>query len=280
MSAVATTEPGMFENPTAVLTAVTLVLGIPMSVSVVLGMFGASAYDPLYLLASLAGWPKLTFWFCLLGGFFLYAADDLFYQAQDRYIDELNAILKDIGEHVKAGMSIEAAVKVSTDHRSSAPSAALKDALNLAQHMPFDAALRHVAKKTGQPAFQEVMSLVAVAIEGGNDVGPAVRWLAGHLGRLRQYEKEFMASISSSLMMLRFIALLATPFLYKLLQGRFDVLASQVGRSGLDPDTVAFFALGVLGMSCLDGLVYGNWTRVPAKVPLYLGMCRFSLGLW
>jgi hypothetical protein len=33
-------------------------------------------------------------------------------------------------------------------------------------------------------------------------------------------------------------------------------------------------------MGCLDGIVYDRWARVPAKLPLYIGLVRLSLGFW
>jgi hypothetical protein len=265
-------------NTRFVLVIVSVLVGVPLSWSFLAGLYGIEQYDPLWLVADLIGYGDWWFWIALELALVLFFLDWYLESYNAEYKDELYGLLKDIGEQVKSGLAVEAAVKKSAGWKSSPPARAMQRALELAEDVPFDAALRKVAYESGQPAFREVGGLMAVAIETGGDVGTQLRWLGGHLSTLRQNEKEFQASIESSLRLLRAIALLAAPFMYYWLQFSFDRFNAH--KEGNDPATVAFFVYGVVMMAILDGLVYSRWERVPSKLPLYLGLLRFCLFEW
>lgn len=207
----------------------------------------------------------------------LASADVLLERYAGWYRDELNSVLKDIGDEVKHGASIEAATHKAVSYRTTPPAWVFQEALRLSEQAPFDQALRHVSCASGQPAAREVGALVASAVGAGGDFGPALRWLAGHLQKMRLAEKEFEGVLSSPVGLLRFVALLAAPTMYGMLTRQ---LAIYYGNAPTMPfAAVGFFYAGVFGMSLLDGLIYGRWDRVLPKLPLFLGTCRLSLGV-
>lgn len=260
-----------------VLYALIAVLGLPLSVSMLLGMFGAQDHDPVYTLLRAQGLGDLTFWISLAVGFAIFLADLWLDAYNGRYADDLYAILKDVSESVKAGTSVEGAVQKAVGWKRSPAAQAMQRALALSKDMPFSTALRSAAATSGQPAFTEVALLMSAAVEGGGHIGPALRWLAAHLGKLRQAEKEFAASIESSVMLLRGVGLLAGPFLYQLMY--HSVHRDEPARA-IDVPSLVFFAYGTIAMAMLDGVVYGRWARVPSKFLFYLGLTRLSLGIW
>lgn len=281
MSEPASTAPESKAPALSVRTALVLisvVVGTPLSWSFLAGLYHFEQLDPLWLAANLLGYGNWWFWIALELALVLFFLDWYLESYNNEYKDELYGLLKDVGEQVKAGLAVEAAVKKTAGWKSSAPARALQRALELSEDVPFEAALRRVAEESGQPSLREVGGLMATAIETGGDIGSSLRWLGGHLATLRQSEKEFQASIESSLRLLRGIALLAAPFMYYWLQFSFDRFNDH--KVGNDPATVAFFVYGVVMMSILDGLVYSRWERVPSKLPLYLGLVRMCLFEW
>ena len=252
-------------------------LGLPLSGSMLLGMFGAQDQDPVYTLLRAQGMGDLTFWISLGVGFAIFLTDMWLDAYNGRYADDLYAILKDVSESVKAGTSVEGAVQKAVGWKRSPAARAMQQALALSKDVPFSTALRSAASASGQPAFTEVALLMSAAVDGGGHIGPALRWLAAHLGKLRQAEKEFAASIESSIMLLRGVGLLAGPFLYQLM---YHSVHRDEPALTIDIPSLAFFAYGTIAMAMLDGVVYGRWARVPAKFLFFLGLTRLSLGIW
>jgi hypothetical protein len=259
------------------LTVIIAVLGLPLSGSMLLGMFGAEKDDPFTSALSTQGYGDLAFWIALGVGFVIFLIDLWLDAYNGRYADDLYAILKDVSESVKAGTSVEGAVQKAVGWKRSPAARAMQRALALSKDMPFATALRSAAASSGQPAFHEVALLMSAAVEGGGHIGPALRWLAAHLGKLRQAEKEFAASIESSVMLLRGVGLLAGPFLYQLM---YHSVHHDTPTLALDIPSLVFFAYGTVAMAMLDGVVYGRWGRVPSKILFYLGLTRLSLGIW
>jgi hypothetical protein len=233
------------------------------------------AFDAGEAVADALGLRGAGFWILATLAIACFLVDEAIAAADARYADQLYALLKDIAETVRNGSSIEAAVQHHTLKARGSAAADLREALDLARDVPFDQALRQMADDSGQPAMLEVGHAVATAVTGGGHIGPSLRWLAGHLARMRASEVEFTGTLQSPLRVLRGIALLAGPFLYTLM-----FFAVRPEERGLDTPTVAFFFWGVLVMSALDGLVYGRWSRVVPKLPAYLALVRLSLGLF
>ncbi len=280
MSGVDGVEGEASKGPSArgILNTITVLVGLPLTWSFLAGMYFLEEYDPLYLAARQYGYQDRIFWVFLLLAGALVMVDMVLAKYDEDFKDDLYNILKEIGEHVKGGMAVEAAVQKAVGWKSSPPAKAYQEALEMSQQIPFEAALRKVAKETGQRSFDEVAELMAMAVHAGGDIGTSMRWLGGHFSTLRSNEKRFTASIEGSLMTMRIIGLLAAPFLYMLLEGALDRNNSQAGP--LDPFAVAFFVYGAIGMGSLDGIVYDRWVRVPAKLPLFIGLIRLSLGFW
>ena len=153
----------------------------------------------------------------------------------------------------------------------------LAQALSLAGDVPLDQALQHASARSGQSGMIEIGRLVGSALQSGGDFGPALRWLASHFQRLRLVEKSFTGSLATSLLILRVVSLVAAPFMYSSLVSRFASFMDEPAK--ISVFAVGFFYTGVIGMSLLDGLVYGRWDRVLPKLPLFLGLTRWSLGL-
>lgn len=261
------------------LDTVIVLVGVPISFSLLAGMYGAQNFEFMVVATQSIGLGRLGFVIAGVIAGLLYAADNALESYNGRFTDELYGLVKDIGEQVKSGLSIEAAMQKSTEWKSSPAASRFKEALLLARDAPLEAALRRAAESSGQPAFRETATLMAGAIDAGGDVGPALRWLAAHFGRLRQHEREFTSQLNGALVTMRAVALVAAPLLYRGLEWS---LAGHDGaaQTTLSPATVTFFAWGAVCMASLDGLVYGMWTRVPAKVPVYIAISRTFLGIW
>lgn len=262
-----------------ILNAAIVIVGMPISFSLLAGMYRMDNYDFMAGLFKMIGYEKAGFVTSCAIAAGLYFADEALEAYNGRFADELYGLIKDIGELVKAGESVEAAVQKATGWKVTPAARRFREALELSKDASFDVSLRHVAENSGQPAFRETAMLMAGAIDAGGDVGPALRWLAGHFSRLRQHEREFSEKLNGALMTMRGVALVAAPMLYRGLEW------SLAGHSGewntkLSPATVSFFAWGSLWMASLDGLVYGSWSRVPARIPIYIALSRTFLGIW
>jgi hypothetical protein len=272
-------------NHRRILTALSVVFGLPVAVSLGLGdwtrvehLAGASHLpDPLGWLLGAFGLSGLSLIVGLLLASGLALADVLLEWYRGWYEDELYAILKELGERISGGASVEAAAHQATSFRRTPPAWVFQEALRLAGDVPLDQALRHVSARSGQRAMVEIGGLVASALQAGGDFGPALRWLASHFQRLRLLERSFTGSLSSSLVILRVVSLVAAPFMYSTLVWRFADFNGEPAK--ISVFAVAFFYTGVVGMVSLDGLVYGRWDRVLPKLPLFLGLTRVSLGL-
>lgn len=271
-------DAGPGPSPRFLLNVVTGIVGIPLTWSFLCGMYDIKEYDPVYFLAKSFGYQNQIFWVGMAISAVLVFVDVILAKSDEDFKDDLYDIMKDVGEHVKSGMAVEAAVQKATSWKKSAPAEAFKRALDLSQNIPFDAALDKVASETGQRSLRESAGLMAMAVATGGDVGPSLRWVGGHFSQMRQNEKHFTTKIESGLMLMRFVGLLAAPFLYYHLQRAMDANAGEVAP--MDPMTVAFFVYGAIGMGSLDGIVYDRWARVPAKLPLFIGLIRLGLGFW
>jgi hypothetical protein len=262
-----------------ILNAIIVVVGLPLCWSMLAGMYGVKEYDPIWLIADEAGYGKIVFPVTVLVSGILFFADEAIERYQMRFANDLYGLLKDIGEAIKAGASVEAAVHKAAGWKKTAAAGALNRAMQLTEQIPFDAALKLAAEESGQPAFREAAALIAGAANAGGDIGPSVRWLAGHFARLNQSEVEFGEKLSAAVTTMRGVALFAVPALYRGLEWSLSNRSEQA-RTTLNPATVSFFAWAVVWVAMLDGFVYGNWHRVPAKIPFYLGICRTSMGAW
>lgn len=255
-------------------------LGLPLAASFVTRFFRPPLPDPLGMAADLAGLPAPPFMLLLAIAGAIVTADNRFSARRDSYRDELYEILKEVGEAMSSGLAIESALHQAARWKKTGPSAEFREALELAQQAPLEDALRTVALHTSHPPFKEVAGLMSVAISAGGDVGSSLRWLGAHYSTLRATEKEFVSKLSSTLTIMRAIGLLAAPFLYAWLEHSFaGFIHTRGGPASLKAGAIAFFAFGAVGMACLDGLVFGRWSHVPAKVPLYLGLVCLMLGL-
>ncbi len=105
-----------------ILNAFIVAIGLPLCWSMLAAMYDARDFDPLWLAADSVGYGAFVFPVTLAVAAALFFADEAIDRYQLSFSNELYGLLKDIGEHIKAGESVEASVyKASTWKKGSAP---------------------------------------------------------------------------------------------------------------------------------------------------------------
>lgn len=232
--------------------------------------------DPLWELVENVGleaWPAhiVLFAAALMLEISERAVDNL----ETAFANQLHEILKTIGDGIREGQAIESAV-TDAAQGSSGPSALFREAVELSSDMPFESALRAVADTSGRQYFQEVGQLVAMAVNSPGDAGQAVRVLGTELERTYRLSVGLIAKTGASLSTLKGTALVATPPLYRVLTSAFDN-SMDLLTSVVLWEARVFFTYGAIAATAIDGIVFDQWDKIPARLPLNL--CLVYAGL-
>lgn len=195
----------------------------------------------------------------------LEVTDRMLIKSEEEYQNRLHEIIKDVGDRLRAGKAVETSVSESAA-RGGGPATVFKEAISLSDELPFEAALRLAGDRSGKPYLREVMYLMAEAVSSGGDTGSALRRLGMELERNRQYQISVAAKLASPISLMRAVGLMLVPPLYASLRWSF---ANFVGiPPGAEAGAQVFFLYGAIAITIFDGLIFGQWDRLGARLPL------------
>ena len=253
------------------------VLGVPIAFSFFLALVGYEGVDPVLALMQVfvrdEWWARVA-----LGGiaFGLEITDTAMRKADHEFIVRVHELVKGIGDRLRAGDAVETAV-ADACRNTDGPSAVFEDAISRADLLPFDVALREAADECGSDYLKEVCYLVAEAVKTEGDTGGAIRRLGVELEKNHLFETSIEAKIANPIMVMRGVGLFAVPPLYAMLRWSFNRAAHGRGVINLEPGAIFFFMYGAIAITVFDGLIFGQWERLFARLPLaiaavYLGL--------
>lgn len=250
-------------------------LGVPIAYSFFIVMLGVDLPDPMLTIASLVTpteWTARVVLFLIAAG--LEFTDMVMVKGEEEYESKVHEILKGIGDRLRAGAAVESAVAeaVATNQ---GPSQVFSRAIELSDTMPFEASLRQAADECGSTYLREVCYLVAEAVQTEGDSGSAVRRLGMELERNHQYTTAIMSKISNPVMVMRAVGLFAVPPLYASLRYSFNRF--QGGGIPLEAGARWFFLYGAFAITLYDWLIFGQWERIFARLPLAIAAVYIGL---
>lgn len=242
-------------------------LGFPIAASFFLAMLWPGIPDPVMWLVG--QWFESEWWgrvFLLVVAALLEFSDMVLVKTEGEFETKVHEIVKGIGDRLRAGAATETAVAEAV-RGTSGPSSVFARAIELSDTMPFDAALRQSADECGSAYLREVAYLVSEAVANEGDTGAAIRRLGMELERNHQYATAVIAKISNPVMVMRVIGLFAVPPLYTLLRWSFGGLEP---GAGVETGARWFFLYGAVAITMYDWLIFGQWERIFARMPLGL----------
>ncbi len=263
-------------GPQQVVRIIQWMFGVPIAYSFIIALVGVELFDPALILMKLV--VPSTWWarVALAGvAAFIEVSDTVVVKIADEYNSKIYEVLKGIGDQLRGGAAVESAVAESI-MASSGPTEVFKRAVDLSDAMPFEDALRAAADECGNAYLQEVSYLVAEAVSSDGDSGSAVRRLGMELERNATYESSIRAKIATPLMVMRGIGLFAVPPIYALLRNTANG-SDFAGSEGVEPGARFFFLYGALAIGIYDWLVFGQWERLFARLPLGVGAVYLGL---
>lgn len=265
-------------GPAHLIRLIQVAIALPVAWSFFIAIVEWKAADPLLELAeSLGVAPTTARWGLAIVAVLLEMSEQWVRQSEVRFASRLHELLKTIGDLVRDGAATESAVAEAT-RGGSGPAALMRDALQISEDMPFEAALRAVADNSGRPYFQEVAHLVAMAIDSPGDVGQAIRTLGTDLERTDRLSKTLQVAIFRSTMILKGTALVFAPPMFALLTSTFQ--RSNITQGNVDAGAAySFFAFGAFAAASLDGLVFDRWGSVIPRLPLALALVYGGLSV-
>lgn len=240
-------------------------VGLPIIWSFSVRLIGLGWLDPFDpLLSGLFGARAAKYG--MLGlALVLEVTDRMLLMHEEEYQNRLHEIIKDVGDRLRAGKAVETSVAEAAA-RGGGPSKVFQEAIRLSDELPFEGALRVAGDRSGKPYLREVMYLMAEAVSSGGDTGSALRRLGMELERNRQYQISVAAKLSSPISLMRSVGLVLVPPLYAALRWSF---AGFIGiASGPEPGAQIFFLYGAISITVFDGLIFGQWDRLGARLPL------------
>jgi len=265
-------------GPTHVIRLVQTAIALPVAWSFAIGILEWDVADPLLDLAASVGIETSTArWGLAAVAVALEVSEQAVQEAQNRFATRLHELLKSIGDLIRDGAATESAVAEAT-RNGTGPATLLRDALAVAEDMPFESALRAVADTSGRPYFQEVAYLVAMAIDSPGDVGQAIRTLGSDLERTERLGSTLEAAIFKSTMVLKAAALVMVPPMFALLTSTFQQSVATEGDVVAGP-AYTFFAYGAFVVTALDGIVYDRWGSVLPRLPLAMALVYGGLSV-
>lgn len=258
-----TAESGI--STEALFRAAQWLVGLPIIWSFSVRLIGLGALDPFDpFLTGLVG-PTIAKYGMLGVAFALEITDRMLLQHEEEYQNRLHEIIKDVGDRLRAGKAVETSVAEAAA-RGGGPSKVFREAIRLSDELPFEGALRVAGDRSGKPYLREVMYLMAEAVSSGGDTGSALRRLGMELERNRQYQISVAAKLSSPIALMRSVGLVMVPPLYAALRWSF---AGFVGiPAGPEAGAQVFFLYGAFAITVFDGLIFGQWDRLGARLPL------------
>lgn len=252
-------------------------LGVPITVSFILAMIGSDFPDPALLLMQVfipsEWWARVALGVLAFG---IELSDVAIKKADTDFMVRTHEIVKGIGDRLRAGAAVETAVAEAC-RNTEGPSAVFEDAISRADLLPFDVALRQAADECGSDYLQEVCYLVAEAVKTEGDTGGAIRRLGVELEKNHLFVTAIESKIKNPIAVMRGVGLFAVPPLYALLRWSFNRAARGDNTINLEPGAKFFFLYGAVGITVFDGLIFGQWDRLFARLPLavaavYLGL--------
>ncbi|MCB9666184.1 MAG: type II secretion system F family protein [Alphaproteobacteria bacterium] len=242
------------------------IFGIPIVFSFTNSLLGIGLPDPvMYLMTYVLPDPWHCRFVLLLVAAAIEISDMALMQGEKDYETRVHELVKSIGDRLRAGAAVETAVAEAC-RDTDGPSEVFADAIERSDAMPFDLALREAADECGSAYLQEVCYLIAEAVRAEGDIGGAIRRLGMELERNHQYQEKVNAKIANPLMVLRAVGLFAVPPLYGILRWSFNNFTG--GGLKLEPGAMLFFLYGALAITVYDGLIFGQWERLFARMPL------------
>lgn len=263
-------------GPEQVIRIVQWFFGVPIAYSFILAMTGLTWFDPALLL--MMGLVPDPWWArVVLAGIAVVIefSDVLLMRSNNDYRTKIFEVLKGIGDRLRGGAAVESAVAEAIKS-ASGPTDVFKRAVELSDSMPFDEAMRAAADDCGDAYMQEVAYLVAEAVANEGDSGSAVRRLGMELERNATYETSIKAKIATPLLVMRIVGLFAVPPIYSLLRATAEGSVYS-GSTGVEPGARFFFLYGAIAITVYDWLIFGQWERLFARMPL--GLAAVYLGL-
>jgi hypothetical protein len=262
-------------------------LGVPIVYSFAIALLNLNWPDPLLdLVVSLTsfsgGIGRQRWWSHVVLGvvaFVIELTDKALVKGEEDYDGKVHEIIKNVGDRLRSGSAVETAVAEAI-RTTDGPSAVFEHAVQLSDAMPFDAALREAADTCGSPYLKEVCYLMAEAVGAEGGTGGAIRRLGMELERNHTYAASVASKIKTPVSVMRGVAFIAVPPLYALLRASFNGF-SGAGIANLEPAATLFFLYGAVGITVYDGIIFGQWERLFARMPLafaavYLGLTWIS----
>lgn len=251
-------------------------LALPLVWHYLVSLLALRLPDPVWELLENAGldpWPAHVVLFA--AAVVLEISERAVASAEQSFANQLHDMLKTIGDGIREGQAVESAVAEAAQG-SSGPAGLFREALELSADMPFESALRAVADSSGRPYFKEVGQLVSMAVNSPGDAGQAIRVLGTELERSYRLTTGLTAKTGASLGVLKGTALIAVPPLYRVLTRQFDASIDLL-NSVVIWEARLFFTYGAVAATAIDGIVFDQWDKIPARLPLNL--CLVYAGL-
>lgn len=256
--------------------AAQFILGAPIVYSTTNRFLDLKLPDPIHEWIALQLWGNA--WYASIAMFvcasLLFMWDLAMKKGGEDFEARVHEIVKGIGDRLRAGAAVETAVAEAC-RATDGPSDTFEHAIELSDTMPFEVALREAADQCGSPYMAEVCYLIAEAVESEGDTGGAIRRLGMELERNHQYVTSIVSKITSPLLVLKGIALFAVPAFYAMLRWSFN----RYSGGGIQFPYAAkfFFFYGALATSLYDGLIFGEWERLGARLPFALSLTYICL---
>lgn len=246
-------------------------VAIPVAWSFFVGIINTGWPDPILDLSQALGMSSSTArWSAFAVAVALEISEQAVRENETKFVSRLHGLLKSVGDAIRDGAATETAVASATQS-GTGPEGLFREALEVAEDMPFDSALRAVADQSGRPYFQEVAYLVALAIDSPGDVGATIRALGGDLDRTNRLSETLTGQIYSATLLFKGTALLAVPPMFNLLTHTFA--GSSITTGDVDADwAYYFFAYAAMTTVLIEGVVFDRWGSVPPRLPLALAI--------
>ncbi|MCB9682345.1 MAG: hypothetical protein H6733_12835 [Alphaproteobacteria bacterium] len=249
-------------------------LGIPIVYSFSVALLGLPLYDPFVdVVGMLVGTEWRARWVLGAIAALIEISDMAIVKGEEEYENRIHELIKGIGDRLRAGSAVETAVSEAC-RQTDGPSVVFERAIELSDAMPFDAALREAADTCGSDYLREVCYLVAEAVSSEGDTGGAIRRLGMELERNHMYMTTVIAKISSPVLVMRIVGLFAVPPLYALLRFSSNNMS---GVHSTEQGAQIFFMYGAVGITVFDGLIFGQWERLFARLPLAVAAVYIGL---
>lgn len=260
----AKTAEGGTSNET-IFRVVQWMIGLPIIWSFSVRLIGLPDLDPIDPFLSQFFGPRWTKYGMLAVALALEVTDRMLLSREEEFQNRLHELIKDVGDRLRAGKAVETSVAEAAA-RGGGPSKVFQEAIRLSAELPFESALRVAGDRSGKPYLREVMYLMAEAVSSGGDTGSALRRLGMELERNRQYQISVAAKLSSPIALMRAVGLVLVPPLYATLRYAF---ANFIGITpGPEAGAQVFFLYGAVSITVFDGLIFGQWDRLGARLPL------------